>query len=191
LQVRAGRLHFKEAREDMNVAIRRRVVVTISGLFMLAVARAADPSFSITINTPRPVVELGSEVRVSIVLKNISSHPVDFWRSPRPDLGEEFNRVEVRDEEGNAVPETKYYRIIRGKDKNEMLRPDGKFSPMIGNVSVAGKTAEPGEVFRDEMVLNKLVEIGLPGKYVITVRRLDETTKSFVSSNAITLTVTK
>lgn len=171
------------------MAMRRFLLIAVSALSICGLSRATDPTFSITISTSRPIAQLGSEVRVSILLKNISSHPIDIERSPRTDLGEQSYEVEVRDERGNKLPETKYYRVTRGKEKDDSPRPDGKFSPpkYIGG-SFLSKTVEPGETFPDGMILNKLIDIVAPGKYRITVRRFDEATKSYVSSNTITLT---
>jgi hypothetical protein len=137
-------------------------------------------------------VQLGAEVRIKIVLKNISTHPIDFSRSPSEERGEDSHEVEVRDEQGNRLSETKYYRVVRGKEVDDTPRPNGEFSPrFVRGGSRLGKTVPPGEVFTDGLILNKLVEIAAPGKYTVTVRRLDETTKSFVSSNTINLTLTK
>jgi len=106
--------------------------------------------------------------------------------------GEQSYEVEVRDEQGNKMPETKYYRVVRGKEKDDAPQPDGKFSgPIYIGGSLLGKTVEPGGTFPDGMILNKLVVIATPGKYTVTVRRFDDAAKSYVSSNSITLTVTE
>lgn len=175
----------------MSSVPRRYLFVTLVTLAVPGVSRAADPTISITISTRRPVVQLGSELRINIVLKNISSHPIEFWRSPSEERGEQSHEVEVRDEQGNKMPETTYYRVVRGKTKDEAPRPDGKFSPMNLGGSNLSKTVEPGGTFSDGMILNKLIDMVAPGKYTITVRRFDEATKSYVSSNTITLTVTQ
>jgi hypothetical protein len=176
---------------NMSSAARTYLFVASVSLCVLAVSRAADPTISITISTPHPVVQLGSEMRINIVLKNISPRPIDFWRSPSEERGERSHEVEVRDERGNKMPETKYYRVVRGKEKDDAPRPDGKFSPMVLGGSLLGKTVEPGDTFTDGMILNRLVEITAPGKYAITIHRLDEATKSYINSNTITVTVTK
>jgi hypothetical protein len=79
-------------------------------------------------------VKVGSEVRIEVITKNVSDHDIDLPRSPRLDLGEQGNDVEVTDEKGAAVPETKDYRVLRGKDTyDDVPRPDGKFVPMMAD----------------------------------------------------------
>ena len=175
----------------MSSVPRRYLFVTLASLSAIGVSRAADPTISITISTQRPVVQLGSDLRIKIVLKNISSDPIEFGRSPSEVQGERSQEVEVRDEQGNKMPETAYYRAVRGKTKDDPPRPDGKFLPIFIGGSYLTKTVEPGGTFPDGMILNKLIEIVAPGKYTITVRRFDQATKSHVSSNSITFTVTR
>ena len=81
---------------------------TFLGIFSPAVIWSADNPFSIIIATRQDIVKVGSEIRISILLKNTSDQIISILRSPAEDIGEVFNEVEMRDADGKPVPETKY-----------------------------------------------------------------------------------
>jgi hypothetical protein len=186
-----GTAAMKEA--CMKTAIR---LFLLTGMFWAChpVNSCAEASsFLITISTAANVVKAGSDIRIDISIKNISDREIDLSRSVRTDLGEWFTDVEVLDEKGNAIPETKYYRALRGKDTyDDEPRRDGKFSPKVQQTfGLSGYSVKPGDNLRDGVVLNKLVDMTRPGKYTVKVRRRDEATKAWVASNAIILTLTE
>lgn len=177
----------------MRTAIRLFLPTTIFWACNSMSSWAQEASFSVTIATPANVVKIGSDIRIDITIKNTSDHEIDLPRSVRTDLGEWFTDVEVSDEKGNAMPETKYYRVLRGKDTyDNEPRPDGKFAPKVQQTfGLSGYSVKPGANLRDGTVLNKLVDLTRPGKYTIRVRRRDEGTKLSVTSNTITVTLTE
>ena len=177
----------------MRTSIRLFPLLTMILVCDSLIARAAEASFSITITTPKSVLKVASDIPIDIIIRNISDGDIDLPRSVRLDLGEWFTDVEVSDEKGNMMPETKYYRVLRGKDiYDSEPRPDGKFVPKTqSQQGLSGYSVKPGETLRDGLVLNKLVDLTRPGKYAVRVRRRDEATKVWVTSNAITVTLTE
>jgi hypothetical protein len=84
----------------------------LTGLLLLVMSMAAPctgsaqgtrPSFSVTISLPQEVVARGSEVKVTIILKNTSNQDIVIPRSNADDQGEFHNQITIRDEEGNLV----------------------------------------------------------------------------------------
>ena len=139
------------------------------------------PSISVTISTPSAVVKLGSELAIKMVITNKSDHEMLLGKpAGKPGQGEFLNLIEVRDEHGNAVGKTKYYRQIRGEEF-----VDGGIS-----VSVSSFRVKPGESVEEEVLVNKLYNIDKAGKYTIQVQHDDPETKALVKSNTITVIVT-
>lgn len=176
----------------MSTALRSLLLLAALGGGAFVGSGAGWGSFSVTITAPKSVVRAGTDIRIDISVKNTSDHEIDLPRSVRLDLGEWFTDVEVSDEKGNALTETKYYRLLRGKPvPNDEPRRDGKFAPRAQQrLGLSGYTIPPGGTMPDGLVLNKIVEFRGPGKYTVRVSRLDEATKVRVVSNSIVVTLT-
>ena len=144
--------------------------------------QSAKPDISVTISAMQTVVKADSEVKVGIILTNISNHEVSLAKDNAQNLGEAHNKIEVRDEKGNLAPEAKYVGILDGKAPNDVI-----FMPLG---SSAPHSLKPGETLKDAIIASKLFDLSKPGKYTIQVQRTDEATKTVVRSNTITLTVT-
>jgi hypothetical protein len=177
----------------MATAVRLLVLVAaLAHLPPTALGRRTD-SFTLTIAAPKDVVKTGTDIRIDITIKNTSDHEIDLERSVRLDLGEWFTDVEVSDEKGNALTETKYYRLLRGKPvPDDERQRDGAYVPRAQQVfGLVRYAVKSGETLPDGLVLNKLVEFRGPGKYTVRVSRRDETSKVRVVSNSIVVTLTE
>src|SRR5579872_5811171 len=71
-----------------------------------------DPSeFTLKISSKQADARAGSEVRIEVVLQNVSDHPISLLKqTKRNDEGDRCYRTYVRDDKGNLAPETKYGR---------------------------------------------------------------------------------
>lgn len=154
---------------------------------VLAVLGAVVPQdtvapYSLAIKARQNVVKVGSEVRVKISLTNTSNHEIVVSREKGNALGELDYKVDVRDETGGLARKTKYLRAIQGENTGETtvtVSSPGLFS------------VQPGKSLEEEdVVVSNLYDLSKPGKYAIQVERTDETSKTAVKSNTITITVT-
>ena len=111
--------------------------------------------FTLSITTGKATVTAGSEVRIAVVLTNVSSAEV---RTPplisRPELGEDIFNVTVTKANGRPAPETAYAKWRRN-------------TATTGSYGFA--SISPGGHFKDEIVVNKLFDIAVPGRYQIQV----------------------
>jgi hypothetical protein len=163
------------------------------GLLLLFMSRAAPctasaqgtrPSFSVTISVPQDVVAAGSEVKVKITLKNTSNHDIGIPKSPADDQGGSYNKITVRDEEGNLVADNAT--IAARTDKHKGTQSELMNLTME---TIILFTVKPGESLKDGIKLSEIYDLSKPGKYSIELERTDDT-KTVVKSNTITLTVT-
>jgi hypothetical protein len=125
--------------------------------------------FSLTIATRQDAVRAGSEVTLETFLTNTSNHVVEF------DFAVTKLDLQVRDSRGNLVPLT--------KDGQELQK---QFGARGGNLV----PVQPGKTERGDILLDRVYDLSQPGTYTIQVHRLDETSKTVVKSNTITLIVT-
>jgi hypothetical protein len=148
-------------------------------------AQGTCPSFSVTISVAQDVVARGSEVKVTIILRNTSNHDIAIPRSPADDQGESHNKITVRDEEGNLVADKAT--IARRTDKDK-----GTYSGVknLTMETIIIFTVKPGDSLKDGIVLSNVYDSLSPGKYSLQVEHIDDRTKTVVKSNTITLTVT-
>lgn len=189
------------------------VYVIAAALCELAPAhpQADQTPFSITIDAETNVFKAGSEVKIRLIFKNISSGEIPYERTPGTGIetnGEFFSHVEVRDSKGHLAPETRYYRMLLGKtDDGARLAATKKSSaaaaserpaprPAIGG-SFTGHLLKPGESREQEIIVSKLYNLSQPGQYTISAsRRLSDITtdpnsKIVAKSNTLTISVTR
>jgi len=133
--------------------------------------QAGGASFLITINAPEDEVQVGSDARVVITLKNISNHQVLIGRHTGTDNPEFSYGIEVRNAEGRAVEETAYARGVRQSEVNTV------------------DYVQPGGIEVQTAHLAKLVNLRRPGRYTVQVSRKDAKTGAMVRSNEITLNI--
>jgi hypothetical protein len=136
----------------MNATARQLLLLMVLGVSGGAVSSAADlPSFTITISSPQNTWIIGSDVMVSISLMNTSDQRVFFRKAPGQALGEIFMDVEAKDEQGNPLPRTKYYHVLRNEDSDDYKRQPTEELTMGG--SVLKKFLKPGETLQDGIVV--------------------------------------
>jgi hypothetical protein len=158
-----------------------------------ATAQPADhPPFSITISSSQDIWKVGSEIKITIILRNESDRAITIQKAYAEDAGEMFMDVEVKDGQGKSVPKTKYYRVLRREDEYEpTVQPTGEvIQRVLGGGSVHKRLVQPGQILKDGMIISQLYELGRAGKYTLRVERRDLTSKMLVTSNTITVTLT-
>lgn len=138
--------------------------------------RAGDSggSFSIMISAPNDEVQVGSDARVSIVLKNVTDHQILFRHHPGTNNPEFSFKIEVRNSAGHVVEETVYGRAALQNQLAESRTVD---------------YLEPGEMSAQTAHLAKLVDLKRPGRYTVQVSRRDPASHAVIESNEITLNV--
>jgi hypothetical protein len=153
-------------------------------------AGKAPLPYSITISTPNLIVKAGSQVRITIIVKNITDRKVPVMQSNGVDEGEFNYDLDIRDEQGKQAPETNELRSLRGEPDEHGHR---HASYIVSEITYYLK---PGETLQDGIIANKLYDLSKPGKYTIQVSRYKPEygkhgfSKARVKSNKITLTVT-
>jgi hypothetical protein len=73
-------------------------------------------SFSLNLSPLHNPVTVGEEVRVKVILTNASDHDIHLFMTKGAAQGEFDNEVEIQNEQGTAVPLTRYYLAVRGED---------------------------------------------------------------------------
>jgi hypothetical protein len=188
------------------------LLVAVLAEFALALPQASQAPFSITISAAEGAFRAGSEVRIRLVFKNISDEEVPYGRELGTGVephGELFTDVEVRDAKGELVPETKYNRVLRGRDDSDarpavLGEPGGSSAPSgppeprpVITGSFTGVMLKPGESREEDIVVTKLYDLSQPGQYAISAsRRLldvatDARSKIVARSNKLRITITK
>jgi len=164
-----------------------RLVFCGAALFAVLLGRltlASDPQrpFTMTISSAQNVFKSGSEISLKIILTSTSEHDILLGRridGTAPMVAAVPVEVHVDGEKGNAPPETKYLRMLRGEDLGE----DYVFSGIGGSLP-------PGKKSEERVIVNKFYDLSKPGKYKIQLQWTDRTNKTVVKSNTITVTVT-
>jgi hypothetical protein len=149
------------------------------GFLALVVSRPmyAQQPFTLFIQPDRAAVRAGSDVRVQVTLKNVSGHEIAVLRSA-PDYD---YKVEVRDARGKSIAPTELARKLNASG-SVRVAPSNVLYPLA-----------PGAILVDEIVVSKLFEMALPGRYAIQVTRQvpQDLGTGVVKSNSITVNVTK
>jgi hypothetical protein len=177
-----------------------------------ALPQGNEVPFSITITAAQSLFMAGSEVTIRLVFKNTSDHEVPYTRGLGTGVeahGEFFTDVAVRDASGELVPETKYHRVLRGKDDTsasqaspektgEVPATSGPPKPRLRfRGSFTGVMLKPGEFREEDIVVSKLYDLSQPGQYTISAsRRLsdvstDPQSKLVAKSNTLKITIIK
>ena len=145
--------------------------------------RAIVP-YSVAISAPIVEVKAGSELKVSIVLTNLTDKELilDLDNGSR----EEFDyTIHVLGKDGQEPSETRYLRAVKGEDT---VDPASK-TELIVVGSNGFRAVKPGETLTHTIDLNKLYLLK-PGQYAVQVERFEDESKTHVKSNKITVTVT-
>jgi hypothetical protein len=132
--------------------------------------------FTITITAGRPELPSGAETRVQIVVMNNSSESITVPGvfTGRPEY---HYLIDVRNEKGQPASLTAWGRMVNG--------------PFGSTGSMGGGAAEPGKPYKDsDLIVNKLYDITMPGKYTVQLTADWLQYGSPVKSNVVTIVVT-
>jgi hypothetical protein len=137
----------------------------ILAVILGAPAWAAEPEFSLAVSVAKDGVKAGAEVRLRILLTNLTDHQILIGRLLHP-LGQENEySFDVRDDQGRKVPLTRYGRAVNGTPDKGDERQD------CGDCSGFGQDVEPHEKITDEIVISKIYDLTKPGKYTVQASR--------------------
>ncbi len=142
------------------------------------------PLFKITVSAPQ-TVEAGTEIRVHVVLKNISDRVFFVDTIGGPSLADINFSIFIHDAMGNEIPKSKLF-------------PNGR--PRAGSAGFI--SVQPGETLEQDAPLSYLYDMNKPGQYFVHItrsasdasaspgpHRSDPRNNSIVSSNEVTITV--
>jgi hypothetical protein len=146
-------------------------------------ALKATQLFSLTLHPLEAPVKAGTEVHLTVTVKNTSDHDLTLGFLPgTPPYEAMTYEIEVRDAEGREAPPTALLRSLR-----EHLG--------AGFQTNAGYVLAPGKSSDEQLDITRLYVLTTPGKYTIRVARrqnpLRKTDEGIVRSNTITITVIK
>ena len=142
---------------------------------------AGDPGFSILVTAPATPIKFAGPVKVTITVTNDTNHDIP-WSSDR---GKETQYTAFHydlEQDGHEVETTFFHRKISGRE-----RPGDPIQPY--NESDILLLHPPGKMFEMTIDLKRLYQITEPGKYSFHVSRYDETTKTTVRSNTVSLEI--
>jgi hypothetical protein len=167
----------------MRIWVAIIVMVVISGGLWAGRAQNTGAQFSITINTPQAKLKAGSEVRISVVVTNLTDQYITFGHA-KGGAGEFDFDIDMRNSAGLVPDESEYYRAVLSKqDPNRPTTMVVLPNYLLHGIEPRGTLTEPIE-------LDKLYDLSKPDKYTIQVERIDDATKAIVKSNKITVTLT-
>jgi hypothetical protein len=140
--------------------------------------RTTKPSFTLSISAQEASVRSGTDVQIDVVVTDVSSQEVlveTNWVRPYVEI---TDHITITNGSGGKAARTKL-----GRAASE------------SNASLTGKIVDiqlkPNKPFTYKLDLSQLYDLTKPGKYNVQIQRLDSNTNSVVTSNLVTLTVTK
>jgi len=136
--------------------------------------------YALSIRAKHDEFRVGEEIRIEIVLKNISAQPL--LAAPVIPTAETSYRAYVQDEKGNSAPETRLSRQLRS-DKDEA----GRETVTVFETGPVGYL-QPGESTKEEIILGRLYDLSRPGKYTVRVQALRDV-DGVAKSNPVSITV--
>lgn len=141
-----------------------------------------QPNYAISIAGPTGPIKLGSPIKVTVTVTNISQQEV-YWNS---ELGKDSayrSFLFLLSKNGHEVQTTYFHRRISGRQQKS--DPD----EVPGSGSSILLPHPPGKMFEIPIDLTRLYEITEPGTYTFRVCRHDRTSKTRVCSNDLTLQI--
>jgi hypothetical protein len=164
-------LQLKDNGEIMRNFLRLLLLATSA---VYGFGESATQPFVITISSDSQAVGAGSDVAITVRLKNTSNRELDLSANISSLTGVDPNYIyDVRDGSGSSVPRKVYEH------------------PELATGHVVFRTVKPGESMSETEPIGRLFDLSKRGKYTIQVsRRVSEHEKDgVVKSNAITVTV--
>ena len=135
-------------------------VITLLSLRCAAQQTAAA---TLELRLAQPASEAGAQVRLEIVLKNMSSEELSIPKEPGNEgHAEDYLSIQVRDSEGLALE-----RI----DRQTFVKNGKAYSfPKRGWGSHKSSSIEPGDESHDFLVLSDLFNLSKPGSYTVSAK---------------------
>ena len=131
---------------------------------------------TITIDSKSQNFSSGEVIPIHIVLKNTTDQNFSVFRSIGGTLGEAFFSISVTGPDGNAATLTKYGEAIQKKE--------------VTPISRIMKTVAPGESIDENIIVDHMFNMTLPGTYVIQVSRASPLDPAVtLKSNTLTIGV--
>ena len=165
----------------MRIQLTLVLLTAIVAILGARLAQCAQQALAITVSESHDgisagtgIEKAGSPVTVLVTLTNhskrtVSSSLIDY---------DEYCTIDVRDVQGNSVPETEYLRKLRAPGRRK---------------SGHGLTSQykPGETWQEKVPITDYFDVSRPGKYKIRLERQlpEEPGKGSVKSNLLTVTV--
>jgi hypothetical protein len=146
-----------------------------SGVVVLGQGQSAKQPFVITISPVSQTLRVGSEVTITVHLKNTSSKELDLSANISDLTNTDPNYTyEVHDGNGRLVARKAYAH------------------PELANGRAVFQTVKPGESVSDKEPISRLLEMRKPGRYVVQISRpiSNDEKDGIVKSNKIVVTVT-
>jgi hypothetical protein len=157
--------------------------------------KTQPPGMSLTISVDKNVINAGSDLWLTVVLKNTLSHKI-FINTEKGHPTFDYT-IDVSDEKGLPIADTKLGHM---RKRDISVDPDtGK--PIVWVTSKGPQIfVDPGNTLTDKIELTKLFNVEQPGRYLIRVSRPDTSSavndmevKSWpiAESNVISVTVSQ
>jgi hypothetical protein len=142
-----------------------------------------SPAFSIKVAPPSAPIRLGQPATILVTVTNISDKAIylDSTRTTS-DVGmyRDFQYLLTRN--GQEVETTFFNRKLTGRQ-----RPDDPQEVWAGSTILLPHP--PGKIWDMKIDLKRLYEITQPGEYTVSVSRFDDSSKTTVHSNTLTLKI--
>lgn len=172
--------------------------MALAGAVLACASPAAAPTFTILITAKQNSFQSGSELKVNVLLTNISDHPIELLVDKRGAAELEGYTIEVRDMAGHLQRTSRYYWSFWRMGGSKLRAPkgtEGDYSDNRHDGLVPGSLGyvnpQPGKTNEAWFDVNKLYAPLPPGRYTIQVQKVDEESKTTVVSNTITVSITK
>jgi hypothetical protein len=173
------------------------LAVVLAGTFFACAAQETAPTFTILITTKPGTFKSGSELRVNVLLTNISDHPIELYVDKRGAAELEGYLIEVRDIQGRLQRTSRYYWSLGRRGGSRLRVPKGSEHDYsdgeeegLAPGSFGYVNPYPGKTNDAWFDVSKVYGPLPPGKYTIQVQRTDEESKVVVKSNMITVNIT-
>jgi hypothetical protein len=156
------------------------------GVYPEARLRPGKPVTAISISPFRDPVKVGTTVFVIVTLTNTSNDDIEIERF----LTGADSSVEVRDLNGNLLPDTHFGYVHNGHVPQSQLDPS-RFSTRDLEDSGVAVMVKAGQSTKWSIAVSKFYEMRQPGKYSVRIDRIDPgDLKTVEKSNTITITLT-
>ena len=148
--------------------------IAVTGPALCQTQSAKEPPFTLTLSALTPSVEVGEQIEIKIVMKNLTNHDLEYQLEMR-NYQDRSNNYDVWDASGKK------------------LEPIKKKYPQIGDTfeGFPPHIVKPGGTESSGITITLLYDMTHPGTYTIQATRKisDEVNAGVVYSNKITVSV--